>query len=81
MLLNGANLESRHCVVRAVASMEKEEEEDEQFPKLTNVISSCKRESKFSWVVSCMADFQFGVSYASFCPFFANYLPYHFYRQ
>ena len=37
-----------------------------------------ERESKFSWVVSCMAivELQFGVSYASFYPFFAEHLPY-----
>ena len=48
---------------------------DEQFHE-----ASCKRESKFSWVVSCMAkvELQFGVNYASFCPFLADYLPYHY---
>ena len=38
-----------------------------------------KKESKFSWVVSCMAivELQFGVICDSFCPFFAEHLPYH----
>ena len=39
-LSNGANPESRHCVVCAVALMEKRrrKEEDEQFPKLAKHI-------------------------------------------
>ena len=46
-LSNGANPESRRCVVRAVARRKKEE--DDQFPTLTKHIriSSCKKESKF----------------------------------
>ena len=46
-------------------------------------ISSHKNKSKLLWVVSCMAivELQFGVSCDSFCPFFAEHLPYHLYRQ
>ena len=60
----------------------KKEEEDEQFPKVTKHIS-CKSESKFSWVVSCMAkvELQFGVSYASFSFFFAEHIPYSPYAR
>ena len=46
-LFNSPNAESRLCVVRALASMEKrrQNKKDEQFPKY---ILSCKRENKFS---------------------------------
>ena len=42
-------------------------------------LSSYKKESMFSWVVSCMAivELQFGI----ICAFFAKHLPYHLYRK
>ena len=42
------------------------------FPKFTkHIILPCKKESKFSWVVPCMAIvLQFGVGCDSFCPIF-----------
>ena len=57
----------------------KEKKKKKKLQNLRSIISSCKKESKFSWVVSCMAivELQFGVSCDSFCPFFAEHLPYH----
>ena len=50
-LSNGANPESRHCVVCAVASMEKRRKEKKRRRTISKTyeayISSCKRESKF----------------------------------
>ena len=59
-LSNGANHESRCCVVLAVASMKKKKKEDEQFPKLTkHIYHHARREQVF---VGC---FMYGYSRAS----------------
>ena len=89
---NGAIAESRCCVVHAVASMEKSRRRRKQKKKMNNynfqnlrsICIYCHARGRASlWVVSCVAkvELQFGVSYAGFCPFFAEHLPYHFYRQ
>ena len=86
-LSKGANPESSHCVVRTLALIKKRRRKKKKMNNFLNlpsiIIYHAKRiESKFSWVVSCMAivELQFGVGCGSFCPFFDKHFPYHLYN-
>ena len=82
-LSNSANPESRHCVVRTVALMEKRKEKKrkKKMNKLRSiyiVMQEREREREKVFVGSFKSRASI---WCSFCPFLADYLPYHFYRQ